>query len=258
LQRHDATGVERFHGRWAGHQTQPHAHPEYQITMSVKGCGRMSYLHGEARVPAGCLLLFHPGERHVIGNAVRGATWEIQSLHVPARWLEQGGAPLLQPAPLLVDGELGRRFRAVWSAFDAPRDRFETALATLAALLRTRPGLLATKRPGSGLVRRTLAHLAATLDRPVSMAELSRVTGASPSQVRKAVTAATGLPPLAWHLQRRIQEGKRLLASGGGIAPTALATGFADQAHFTRHFTRLVGVSPWRYARGVQGSPSTF
>jgi transcriptional regulator GlxA family with amidase domain len=32
------------------------------------------------------------------------------------------------------------------------------------------------------------------------------------------------------------------------VAEVALATGFSDQAHFTRHFTVLVGVSPAKYA----------
>jgi len=40
---------------------------------------------------------------------------------------------------------------------------------------------------------------------------------------------------------------KALLGQGWSIVRTALAAGFADQSHFTRHFKRFVGVTPGRY-----------
>jgi AraC-like DNA-binding protein len=93
------------------------------------------------------------------------------------------------------------------------------------------------------------------LDRPVTLNELSRRTRATPATIRRAFTAATGLPPHAWHLQRRVHHAKYLLADGAAIADVALATGFADQAHLTRHFSRLVGVSPARYAVDARAEP---
>jgi AraC-like DNA-binding protein len=253
LQRHDDTGVERFEARWCGHRTQHHAHPEYQITLSVAGAGRFTYLGGEARVPAGCMAIFHPGEPHAIGNAERAHVWDVRSLHVPPAWLERAGRPLLAPAPVLADAELLGAFDAVWGAFDAPTRSIEEALLRLSAVLRARPGLEPKRAPSSELVRRCLVYMAEHLDQPLRLSELAEAVGTSPARVRRAVLGATGLPPLAWHLQRRIQESKHRLARGDGIAATALATGFADQAHFTRHFTRLVGVSPSRYAAGVRG-----
>ncbi len=253
LQRHDRTGVERFGATWVGHQTQHHAHPEYQLTLSVKGTGRLTYLAGVAKIPEGCMAIFHPGEPHAIGNGERGAPWQFRVLHVPPRWLEGSGRVLLQPAPLLVDAALGEAFDGVWRSVDGSRGAIERALARLAALLVGRPGLEWADRPRSTLVRKALSFLAEHIDRPVSMAELADAVGASETQIRRAVLAATGLPPLAWHLQRRILESKHLLVRGDSVAETALATGFADQAHFTRHFTRLVGVGPSRYAGGVRG-----
>jgi AraC-like DNA-binding protein len=253
LRRHDASGVEAFSVVWRGHRTQSHAHPEYQLTLTEAGCGRFDYLAGRALIPRGCLALFHPGEPHVLANADRGAAWRLRSLSIPARWLEAGGVPLRQPVPLLVDGLLGTAFAAVWEAVADPRQDPARALPDLAASLRARPGLEPDARPRSAVVRRCLEHLAATLDRPVSCAELAAVSGATSAQVRRALHAATGLPPQAWHLQRRIYASKHRLGRGEAISAVALALGFADQAHFTRHFTRLVGVSPARYGHGRPG-----
>jgi AraC-like DNA-binding protein len=252
LDRDDATGVERFAADWRGHTTQHHAHPEYQLTLGLRGVGAFEYLGGRARIPPGCMAIFHPAEPHVLGNAERTVPWRVRVLHVPARWLEGRQRPLLQPAPLWVDASLQAAFEHVWMAFEESPQEMTTALARLAALLLARPGLELPVKPGSEIVRRCLSLLAGALDRPVSMQELARAGRATPEQVRRAITQATGLPPLAWHLQRRIQEAKHLLMRGEGIATTALRTGFADQAHLTRHFKRLVGVSPARYAQGAR------
>ena len=250
LERHDLTGVERFAGTWTGHQTQHHAHPEYQITLTMAGRGHLTYLGGRAVIPAGCLVILHPGEPHILGTADRTSPWSLRSLHIPPHWFEANGPLLVQPVPLVVDPSLERGFDDVWQGF-AGQD-MAAALTRLARLLRARPGLEPDARPRSDLVRRCLEVLAAQLDRPMSMIDLAQSVGATTAQVRRAVTQATGLPPLTWHLQRRIGEAKHLLAKGGAIVAIAGATGFADQAHFTRHFTRLVGVSPARYAAGVQ------
>lgn len=249
LDRHPTSGVERFRGSWGEHRTRHHAHPEYQLTLTEAGLGRCEYLGHRAAIPPGCLMLFHPGEPHVLATAGRGG-WSLRVLHVPPRWLEDGGVPLLQPAPLPPESGVAEAFAAVWTACD--RGGIEAALAVLSAVLRRRPGVDAAPRDRSALVRRCLDHLAATLDRPVPVAELARVARSTPARVRRAVAEATGLPPQAWHLQRRIAEAKHRLADGAAIVEVALHVGFADQAHFTRHFTRLVGVSPSRYAAGTR------
>jgi AraC-like DNA-binding protein len=43
-----------------------------------------------------------------------------------------------------------------------------------------------------------------------------------------------------------------LLASGMRSGEIARITGFADQSHLIRHFKRMVGVTPARYARALR------
>lgn len=51
-------------------------------------------------------------------------------------------------------------------------------------------------------------------------------------------------------MSRRVDRARRLLLAGRAPADVAGATGFYDQAHLTRHFKRLVGVTPGRYRAG--------
>jgi Helix-turn-helix domain len=68
----------------------------------------------------------------------------------------------------------------------------------------------------------------------------------------RAFRQSIGLPPHQWLLQRRVDKAKQLLRdSRSPLAEVAADCGFADQSHFTRVFTRAVGISPgqWRRAR---------
>ena len=55
------------------------------------------------------------------------------------------------------------------------------------------------------------------------------------------------MPPPAW---RRTAQ-RALLETNDSLAEVALASGFADQSHFTRAFRTITGASPgaWRKSR---------
>jgi len=253
LTRHPTTGVECFEAVWGVHRTRHHAHPEYQLTLTLSGAGRFDYRGGRARVPTGCFALFHPDVPHVLESAGRDEDWHLRTLHLPPRLVERTGVPLFQPAPFRAESALVKAFEAVWSGVHHGRaDASVTeSVRVLGAALCELPGLEPNQDRGSRIVRRCLAHFDRVLDRNVPMSELAELAGCSAAQVRRLLVTSTGLPPHALHIQRRIQRSKILLAQGMPVVDTALATGFSDQAHFTRHFTSLVGVGPARYASGA-------
>jgi AraC-like DNA-binding protein len=59
---------------------------------------------------------------------------------------------------------------------------------------------------------------------------------------------ADGIPPHRYLTGRRVELARRLLLAGHRPAEVAQAAGFSDQAHLTRHFIRMLGTSPGRYA----------
>jgi AraC-like DNA-binding protein len=87
----------------------------------------------------------------------------------------------------------------------------------------------------------------------VDLYALAEETGRSRYQVLRAFKRRYGLPPHAYHLCVRIAQAQRLLASGQSPAQVAVASGFVDQSHFSKHFRRVVGVTPAQYARRSNG-----
>ena len=81
--------------------------------------------------------------------------------------------------------------------------------------------------------------------------DLADLTGVSPFHLVRIFKKAIGVSPLAYRNQRRLVEARRLLIAGKATSQIALDLGYADQSRFTRHFQRIVGVSPQRYARGA-------
>jgi AraC-like DNA-binding protein len=109
--------------------------------------------------------------------------------------------------------------------------------------------------PGTGAVaRQVMTRLADQLTGPPALAELAADAGLSRYQLLRAFRAEVGMPPYAWLAQHRVARARLLLEQGHRPATAATLTGFADQAHLTRWFRRVVGVTPGAYRNGVQDS----
>ena len=60
-----------------------------------------------------------------------------------------------------------------------------------------------------------------------------------------------GKTTLTYDAKGQVTEEKHKNAAGEPIADVASAVGFHDQSHLHRHFTRLVGTTPRRFATGA-------
>lgn len=97
-------------------------------------------------------------------------------------------------------------------------------------------------------VRKAKDLLDGHLDGDLSLAEIARSCGLSAGHFSRAFKQSTGFAPHRWLLQRRVETAKRMLSgSDTPLGEVALACGFADQSHFTRIFSRVVGCSPGRW-----------
>ncbi|MBH5397196.1 helix-turn-helix transcriptional regulator [Bradyrhizobium sp. CNPSo 4010] len=98
-------------------------------------------------------------------------------------------------------------------------------------------------------LRMVTDYLREHLAHNVGLLELANIAQLSRSHFCRAFRMSTGQSPHQWLLIARIEKAKEMLVSGQfPIAEVAALTGFADQAHLSRHFSRIVGCSPsaWR------------
>lgn len=65
----------------------------------------------------------------------------------------------------------------------------------------------------------------------------------------RLIRRKTGLPPRSYLHCLRVEKGRSLLRQGKSIAEAAFESGYADQSHFHRMFTRIVSATPGCYRK---------
>lgn len=79
----------------------------------------------------------------------------------------------------------------------------------------------------------------------ISLADLASTIQVDTYWFAKMFQRSTGLAPHQYLIERRVEKAKTLLLSTDlSITEIAYQVGFADQAHLTRHFKRLIGTTP--------------
>lgn len=105
--------------------------------------------------------------------------------------------------------------------------------------------------------RRAKEYLSANLGSKGSLKEIAAQCGLSIGHFSRSFKETIGIAPHQWLIQRRIEVAKTFLVVPAlSLAEVALKCGFADQSHFTRVFTRIVGISPgaWRRNCDINGA----
>jgi AraC family transcriptional regulator len=154
--------------------------------------------------------------------------------------------PQLRTALLAVDAEL--------TAGGAGGPLAAESLANLLAVHLIRQALApsqprSSRRDGT-LPRRKLRAVVEfiedRLDAGPTLEQLAAVAHLSAYHFARQFKAATGLPPHQYVIARRVERARQLLQGGGdlSLAEIAARAGFSDQSQFSRHFKRLVGVTP--------------
>jgi len=93
--------------------------------------------------------------------------------------------------------------------------------------------------------KQVIEYIHDNLAQNLSLADLANIANLSPSRFAYLFRQETGLSPHQYLIQARIEQATHLLRVGGiSVGEIAHQVGFTDQSHFTRHFKRLVGVTP--------------
>jgi AraC-like DNA-binding protein/DNA-binding MarR family transcriptional regulator len=99
-------------------------------------------------------------------------------------------------------------------------------------------------------LRRATEYMAEHLADAVLLKDLAGQTGLSASRFGRAFKLSMGVSPHRWQMNLRVLEAQEMLREGTrSQADIALATGFAEQSHFSRVFKEVVGLPPGVWQR---------
>ncbi len=131
---------------------------------------------------------------------------------------------------------------------DEQQSRFAACLQRALDAMDERP---VSDRSAHHPVTRAREYLRHRFHETVTLDDLGNVSGLSRFHLLRSFAARVGLPPHAYQVRLRIERAMTLLRTGLSPSDVAGRVGFADQSHLTRHFRRLVHVTPARYARAT-------
>lgn len=254
------SNVELLHARYVTHVFARHAHDEFAIGVIERGAETFEYRHAWHIAPAGSVVLINPGEVHT-GQALSPTGWTYRMLYPEVEVMQAAAAQITEKSAtipffsqaVVEDAATAHLILKLHYASQEGSNQLERQsrlLWTLGQLIsrhaENRPLLRETGHEHEA-VWRVRDYLESCYNQNISLEELAQIANLSQFHFLRVFRRQIGLPPHSYLTQVRVQRAKRLLAAGWPIAFVASETGFVDQSHLTRHFKRLVGVTPGQY-----------
>jgi AraC-like DNA-binding protein len=253
-------GAILYRGSRVTHRYPRHWHDELHVCLYSAGSGYLTLKGCSYSSAPGTFAITPAGEVHE-NWVTPGASVSFRSIYIPSTLLRSAleelegssNEPAFQEV-LPEAADVASRFLAMHCAIESGESHlhceelwleFVTALVEQCSDCGNLPSRAGREKQS---VSRAREYIESHFAEPVSLAELSRITGLSPFHLHRVFSGETGMPPHAYQTQLRINHAKRLLRKGHRLTDVALSTGFADQSHLTRHFKRLVGTTPSRFA----------
>jgi AraC family transcriptional regulator len=204
--------------------------------------------------PAGASILLHPcRSREVRLGAFAFCTARITELSPDfGMRLERAGLKLMFE---------DERVRECAALLAAESERHENpppygaglALSLLAAIVdaTTNPQPLRGRRLSYRQFTLASEYIEERCKHPVLLEDVARVVGLAPAKFASSFKSSTGMSLQRWQMRVRVYCAQRMMLDDYNRSLTEIATvlGFADQSHFSRTFTQLVGITPREWLR---------
>ncbi|WP_269854682.1 helix-turn-helix transcriptional regulator [Streptomyces sp. RPT161] len=245
--------TEVFHAHFTEHAYPMHVHDAWTLLIVDDGAVRYDLDRHERGTPNDTVSLLPPQVPHN-GSPATAQGFRKRVLYLDMTQLDESFIGAAVDGPDVADPLLRRRVGQLHAALANRGDELEaeSRLALISQRLREclRPRLaVGGPLPDRGVARDLRDVLDERLLDGITLAEAGRLLHAHPTHLVRAFGAAFGIAPHQYVTSRRVDLARRLLLDGRPAGEVASAAGFYDQSHLTRHFKRVLGITPSRYAR---------
>lgn len=246
--------AEVFHAEWRDHAYPPHTHDTWTLLIVDDGLIDYELDHHDHAAPRSGVTLLPP---HVVHDG-RPAT--ANGFRKRVMYLEESvlGERLIGAAvdtPFISDDALREQVSRLDRALTASEDlEAESRLALITERVTwhlTGRRSASTIPPATAIAQHARDIIDADPVAASSVAAIAERLGVSTAHLVRSFHRGFGIPPHQYVIGRRLDVARRRLLAGDDAARVAVATGFYDQAHFTRHFKRLLATTPARYQHGA-------
>lgn len=259
--------VEAMHAHFERHVYHRHSHETYSLGVTDDGAQSFTCRGSAHTSGAGMVMTFNPDDPHDgWAGDTRGFTYRM--IHIGpalvAGILEDmtgrpAGLPLF-PDPVVTDPRLAGNLLALHRALlcGAPALRQDELLAAAvgsAVRRAARTRLTAPDIPPRGagaIASRARALIRERYADDITAGDVAAAAGCSRFAIYRAFRSVYGMSPTDYQRQLRLRGARHLIARGVSISQAAAQSGFADQSHLTRWFTRYYGITPACYRKAGQ------
>jgi AraC-like DNA-binding protein len=259
--------VGLLHAYYVQHAYPRHSHDYYVISLIERG--RQSFTHKGTKhlTPPGGVIFINPGEVHT-GEAADSQGFELRSLYPSLSLMETAIFELTgrrQGLPFFKDVRVDHGWTAnsILSLHKAlllgvsTLESESRVLWTLAQLIKRYADIGSTEQ-ALGQERKAIQQARRYIDEyfaeGITLNQLAQQVALSPYYLLRVFHAEVGMPPYAYLESVRIRHAQRLIEAGKSLAEVAMEVGFSSQSQLTRHFKKIIGVTPGQYAQQVRAS----
>ncbi len=247
--------------RFINHSYDRHIHCGYAIGVVTHGVESFWCDGATYHAPAGSIVTVNPYAVHDGSSGIAEGFAYRMFYFSPENYVDalsgNDGKPVIAPHftnPVIKDPELSREMVGLHNILQNEPDgllRHESWIEIL-----TRLALRHADLPPSAIqnrrdlpaARKMREYLHDNLSTGASLEELGQTTGLSPFQALRQFKANYNMTPHRYLTNIRLFKAQELLINGVPLADAAFASGFSDQAHLTRWYKRIYGVTPGKYA----------
>lgn len=256
---------EVFHASYGSYAYPAHAHRTWTLFIVDDGTIECDLDGKPYRFDSAFVSLLPPHVTHD-GRPATSRGFRMRVLYLEEAVFSEDRIGAAVDRPTIPSGSLRRSLSMIHRLMGHPDEALEAESRLALALEQVASHLgsqssgepadrLEASRPGPSreLAEELRSLIDTNLVGSVTLGAASRRLAASPAHLVRCFSRTFRLSPHAYQISRRIELARGQLLDGRPPADVAASVGFYDQAHFTRHFKRLVGTTPGLYRKPASG-----